>query len=210
MGLHAVNTEKIAELLRPFVVLDSRQLAATTTYLDLLLKWNAKINLTAVRVPEEMVTRHFGESFFAAAKLLFSGQAINVIDLRSGAGFPGLPLAIFAPEAQVTLIEANGKKAAFLNEVVSALKLMNVKVARQRGESFSGSAELVTMRAVEEFATSLPIAAKLVKPGGRLGLMIGASQVNAAKLATPGFVWEEATAIPASRSRVLLIGEPTR
>lgn len=201
-----MDAEKIAELLRPFVVLDSRQLAATTTYLDLLLKWNAKINLTAVRVPEEMVTRHFGESFFAAAKLLFSGQAISVIDLGSGAGFPGLPMAIFAPEAQVTLVEANGKKAAFLNEVISALKLTNAKVFRQRGESFSGSAELVMMRAVEEFATSLPIAAKLVKAGGRLGLLIGISQVSAAKVATPSLVWEDEIAIPASHSRVLLVG----
>jgi 16S rRNA (guanine(527)-N(7))-methyltransferase RsmG/2-amino-4-hydroxy-6-hydroxymethyldihydropteridine diphosphokinase len=206
MPAYALNAEKIAELLRPFVVLDSRQLVATSIYLDLLLKWNAKMNLTAVRVPEEMVTRHFGESFFAAARLFSQGPAINVIDLGSGAGFPGLPLAIFVPEAQVTLIEANGKKAAFLNEVVSALKLANVTVVRQRGESFSVSADLVTMRAVEEFATSLPIAAKLVKAGGRLGLMIGASQVSAAKAAIPGFVWEEPIAVPASRSRVLLVG----
>lgn len=201
-----VNTEKIAELLRPFVVVDSQQLAATATYLDLLLKWNAKMNLTAVREPEEMITRHFGESFFAAGKLLSSSPAISVIDLGSGAGFPGLPLAIFAPAAQVTLIEGRGKKAAFLNEVVSALRLANVRVVRQRGESYSASADLVTMRAVEAFARSLPVAVHLTKPRGRLGLMIGASQVSAAKAAAPEVVWEEAVSIPSGESRMLLMG----
>jgi 16S rRNA (guanine527-N7)-methyltransferase len=200
-----VNTEEIAELLRSFAVLDSRQLAAISTYLDLLLKWNAKVNLTAVRVPGEMITRHFGESFFVAGKLLSSSKAISVIDFGSGAGFPGLPLAIFAPEAQVTLLEANGKKAAFLNEVVSALRLTNVKVVRERGEFYPASADLVTMRAVEAFVKSLPVALNLAKGGGRLGLMIGASQVSVAK-AAPGAAWEEATPIPGSESRVLLVG----
>ena len=201
-----VDAERIAELLRPFVVLDSRQLAATSAYLDLLLKWNAKMNLTAVRIPEEMITRHFGESFFAARKLVCGSKAVSVIDLGSGAGFPGLPLAIFAPEVQVTLLEAHGRKAAFLNEVVSALQLSNVRVVRERGESYSASADLVTMRAVEVFARSLPVALNLAKVGGRLGLMIGASQVSAAKAATPGVAWEDAVRIPGSESRVLLIG----
>jgi len=201
-----VNAEKIAELLRPFAVLDSRQLSATSTYLDLLLKWNAKMNLTAVRAPEDMITRHFGESFFAAGKLLSWSKAVSVFDLGSGAGFPGLPLAILAPEAQVTLLEAHGKKAAFLNEVVSALQLSNVGVVRQRGESYSASADLVTMRAVEAFARSLPVALHLAKVGGQLGLMIGASQVSAAKGATPGVVWGDAVRIPGSESRVLLMG----
>jgi 16S rRNA (guanine527-N7)-methyltransferase len=201
-----VNAENITELLRPFVVLDAGQLAATSTYLDLLIKWNAKINLTAVRAPEEMVTRHFGESFFAAGKLISPGQAISVIDLGSGAGFPGLPLAICSPQARVTLIEANAKKAAFLNEVISALKVGNATVVRQRGESYSGSAELVTMRAVEMFARSLPVAAKLVEAGGRLGLMIGSSQASEAKAGIAEMVWDEAIPIPGSHSRVLLVG----
>jgi 16S rRNA (guanine527-N7)-methyltransferase len=201
-----VNAEKIAELLRPFVVLDARQLAATSTYLDLLVKWNAQMNLTAVRAPEEMITRHFGESFFAAGKLLSSSKSISVIDLGSGAGFPGLPLAMFAPEAGVTLLEANGKKTAFLNEVVSVLKLTNVKVVRERGEAYSAAVDLVTMRAVEGFTRSLPVAVNLTKAGGRLGLMIGASQASAANAATPGVVWEDAVRIPGSESRVLLMG----
>jgi 16S rRNA (guanine527-N7)-methyltransferase len=201
-----VNVEKIAELLRPFVILDSRQLGATSAYLDLLLKWNAQMNLTAVRAPEEMITRHFGESFFAAGKLLSSSKSISVIDLGSGAGFPGLPLAIFAPEAGVTLLEANGKKTAFLNEVVSVLKLTNVKVVRQRGEAYSAAVDLVTMRAVEAFTRSLPVAVNLTKAGGRLGIMIGASQVSAAQAATRCVVWEEAVPIPGSESRVVLEG----
>ena len=115
-------------------------------------------------------------------------------------------MAIFAPEEHVTLIEAHGKKAAFLNEVASALKLTNVKVVRQRGESYSAFADLITMRAVEAFTRSLPVAVNLAKARGRVGLMIGASQVGGAKTAAPELVWEEAVSIPMSESRVLLVG----
>jgi len=116
-----VDTAAIAHLLGPFVELEKSQLGNISIYIDLLLKWNARINLTAVRNPEEIVTRHFGESFFAAQLLLPSGLEGAVIDLGSGAGFPGLPLAMFAPAIQVTLIESNHRKAAFLNEVILPL-----------------------------------------------------------------------------------------
>src|SRR5260370_29016051 len=113
-----VDSATIARLLQPFATLDKQQLDQTSAYLDLLLKWNAKTNLTSVRVPEEIVTRHFGESFFAANLLLAPGRPQTVIDLGSGAGFPGLPMAIFAPAVQVALLESNARKAAFLNEVI--------------------------------------------------------------------------------------------
>ena len=196
----------IAELLKPYAALSAPQLEQVSVYLDLLLKWNARINLTAVRDPNEMLTRHFGESFFAASRLLPPGRAVTLIDLGSGAGFPGLPLAIFAGGAQVTLIESNGKKAVFLNEVISALKLENAKVFSQRAESFPGGADLVTMRAVEKFSSALPVALRLVRPGGRIALMIGASQLEEAGRLTPDVQWREPVSVPGGHSRVLAVG----
>src|SRR5262245_318576 len=103
MNSNAVNINEIAALLRPFVELDPQRLEQISIYIDLLLKWNSRVNLTAVRRPEEMVQRHFGESFFAAARLLRRESEESIIDLGSGAGFPGLPIAMFAPQAEVTL-----------------------------------------------------------------------------------------------------------
>lgn len=196
----------IAALLRPFVELDQKRLRQTSIYIDLLLKWNARMNLTAVRRPEDIVRRHFGESFFAAAHLFAAKAAESVIDLGSGAGFPGLPLALFAPEARVTLIESNAKKAAFLNEVIRALDLSNVTVFRQRAETYSGSAQLVTLRAVEDFSRAASLALKLVSPGGRLALMIGASQVENAYQVDSCLSWQLPVPTPGGHSRVLLVG----
>lgn len=201
-----MDTAAISRLLRPYAELTPDQLEKVAIYLSLLLKWNAKVNLTAVRDAENIVARHFGESFFGARQLLTPRAESGVIDLGSGAGFPGLPLAIFAPRALVTLIESNSKKTAFLNEVVSALQLSNAKVARQRGEDFAGSAELVTMRAVEKFESAVPTALRLVRPGGRLALMVGESQVGTAHGAAREVTWSEPVLVPGSHSRVILVG----
>lgn len=200
----------IAARLQSFARLSQEQLVQTSIYLDLLLKWNARINLTAVRTPEEIITRHFGESFFMASRLLPGPEATSVIDLGSGAGFPGLPLAMFAPSASVTLIESNTKKAVFLNEVIAVLKLKNVVVLRQRGEDCSQRARLVTMRAVEDFQRALSIASRLAEPGGRIALMIGVGQVALAKSIAPEVVWEELIPVPESLAKVLLVSSSLR
>lgn len=202
-----MNTTQIAELLRPFAVLDDLRLQQTLEYLNLLLKWNARVNLTSVRSPEEIVTRHFGESFFTASRLISPGESISIVDLGSGAGFPGIPMAMSATHARVTLIESNSKKAAFLNEVARALQLGNAAVFHGRGEDYRNPADLVTMRAVEKFDASLPMAASLVAPKGRLALMIGQSQVSRAKELAPVLEWKEPIRIPGGHSRVLLIGQ---
>ncbi|HEY6307213.1 MAG TPA: 16S rRNA (guanine(527)-N(7))-methyltransferase RsmG [Candidatus Angelobacter sp.] len=201
-----MDSASIAGLLRPFATLSNEQLSRTSTYIDLLLKWNAKVNLTAVRRPEEIVTRHFGESFFAATQLLAVSRPETVIDVGSGAGFPGLPLAMFAPAAQVTLIEANGRKAAFLNEAIAALELKNAKVVSQRAETYPGIANLVTMRAVEKFEKALPLALRLVGEGGRIALMIGSSQLATARALAGGVSWNEPLPVPGGHSRVLAVG----
>jgi len=124
----------------------------------------------------------------------------------SGAGFPGIPIAIWCPQAEVTLIESNSRKAAFLNEVGRALEIKNVRVVSQRAEFFEGQAELVTMRAVEHFEQSLPVALRLVPKGGRIALMVGKEQVARAQDIGKAFSWNQPIPVPAGHSRVLLVG----
>src|SRR5205085_1932149 len=148
---HRIDEDRISELLSPFLgqaTLSNEQLSTVRTYLDLLLKWNAKINLTAVRSPEEIVTRHFGESFFVASRI-FPDQNSNgsLIDIGSGAGFPGLPAKIWASRISLTLIESNQRKSTFLREIVRALGLANVRVETSRAETLKIQAEVVTLRA---------------------------------------------------------------
>jgi 16S rRNA (guanine527-N7)-methyltransferase len=201
-----VDTATIAQLLLPFVKLDEMRLHAILRYIDLLLKWNVRVNLTAVRVPEEIVQRHFGESFYAANYVLSKKRVESMIDLGSGAGFPGVPFAMLSPDLQVTLIESNQKKATFLKELVLALGLTNAKVFSGRAESYVQSAELVTMRAVEKFDKALLLAQTLAQSGGQIVLMISSSQVETAKGVATETEWSEPVAVPGSHSRVLLIG----
>jgi 16S rRNA (guanine527-N7)-methyltransferase len=169
----------------------------------MLLKWNQVINLTAIRQPEEVVRRHFGESLFAARHLLAADAPDSVIDVGSGAGFPGVVLKIFAPSIHLTLVESHGKKATFLRELSRTLHFSDVQVVQERAERLRDKADLVTFRAVENFEKILSTAASLVAPGGRLGALIGASQLSSAASILPG-EWR-AVAIPESDSRVLAI-----
>jgi 16S rRNA (guanine527-N7)-methyltransferase len=213
----------IAQLLRPFLPdVDRRSdlLASVQTYLELLLRWNRRLNLSAIRDEQNIVIRHFRESFFAAAHWLPRVDAAGaqaapptVVDVGSGAGFPGIPLKLFAPEIALTLVEAHGKKATFLREVVRALRLNDVTVLNCRVEALvepvaSVTADLVTLRAVEQFESILPIAARLVHPGGRLGLLIGSAQERRAAELLPGWRWNAPLRIPRSDARVLLSGSP--
>jgi 16S rRNA (guanine527-N7)-methyltransferase len=199
------------------------QLQDISTYIDILQRWNARINLTAIRTEEEIVTRHFGESLFGA-RCLFPiaahgevdafvrqperGSEIRVADLGSGAGFPGLPMKLWAPEISLTLIESNQKKVTFLREVARALTLTDIDIQNIRAEDLGPDQtfDLVTLRAVERFAAVLPTAAALVAPSGRLALFIGSSQVDEAKVVLPNFSWRPEILIPSSKARTLLVG----
>ncbi len=216
----------IAELLAPFLGDDGSgmapaQLRYISMYIDILLRWNARINLTAVRKPEEIVTRHFGESLFSARYLFpkagmptFSGapstQVLtkpHLIDVGSGAGFPGLPIKIWAPHIHITLIEANQKKATFLRELVRSLALTDVEVFTGRAETFpGGKADVVTLRAVERFDTALPSAAALVGPRGCLAILIGSAQLKRLGELLPGLAWTGPVPLPLSDKRVLILG----
>jgi 16S rRNA (guanine527-N7)-methyltransferase len=208
-----MDSARIQQLLRPFLPapLTAAQLAHISIYIDLLLRWNARINLTAVRDEESIVTRHFGESLFAARHLFPATDdvrpATRCVDLGSGAGFPGLPIKLWAPTTHATLIESHHKKATFLREVIRALALTNIEVFAARGEDFPpATADLVTLRAVERFDQALPLAANLVRPAGRLALLIGSKQLDPVRSANSGCDWQRSIPIPLSDTRVLLIG----
>jgi 16S rRNA (guanine527-N7)-methyltransferase len=131
---------------------------------------------------------------------------VSLADLGSGAGFPGLPIKLWAPHISLTLIESNHKKAAFLREVTRALTLTGVNIQNARAETLMPQTyDVVTLRAVEHFEVILATAASLVAPGGRLSLLIGSAQQTPARSALPHFAWSEPVPIPQSRSRILLI-----
>jgi 16S rRNA (guanine527-N7)-methyltransferase len=211
-------------------VLSPAQLNHISTYIDILQLWNARINLTAIRDEEEIVTRHFGESLFAAQHLVprppsaisalkgfdvesASGQRrttndrIRVADLGSGAGFPGIPIKLWAPETAVALIESNHKKATFLREVIRALTLTNINVFPARAEQLTTTDptlfDVVTLRAVERFTEILPTAATLLAPGGRIALLISSSQLDKAHSTLPNLSWQPPLPIPQSTNRIL-------
>jgi 16S rRNA (guanine527-N7)-methyltransferase len=112
-------------------------------YLDLLIRWNAAYNLTAVREPRQMVVRHLLDSL----SILPFVQGSTLADLGSGAGLPGVPLAIARPEIAVTLVDSNGKKARFLREAVRTLPLPNARVLQQRAQELDETFDCITARA---------------------------------------------------------------
>jgi len=263
-----MHPARIAELLEPFLVtpaatnpchsepakagvepafLSPAQLQSISTYINILLRWNARINLTAIRDPDQIVARHFGESLFAARHLFArttpvgtaapacpelaeepalrlpkggcpaerssaadglrtATEHISMADVGTGAGFPGLPIKLWAPHISLTLIESNQKKATFLREVARALTLTDVDIQTSRAEALTNANfDVVTLRAVESFETILPVAASLVAPGGCLALLIGLPQLEPARSALPRFAWSNPEPIPLSRNRILAI-----
>ena len=211
-----MDASRIAELLEPFLgkeILHTSQLDDISTYIDILQRWNARVNLTAIRNPDEIVTRHFGESLFAARHLFpitsahSAVKAFELADIGSGAGLPGIPIKLWAPEISLTLIESNHKKATFLREVTRILTLTNINIQNTRAESLTSKKfDMVTLRAVEHFESTLPIAASLLNPNGRLALLIGISHLPTAQAALPSINWQEPMPVPASSSRILLVG----
>lgn len=127
----------------PVAELSETQRGALLDYIDLLMHWNSRFNLTAVREPEEMITRHLLDSL--AALPAFS--ASPVLDLGTGAGLPGIPLAIAQPELRVVLLDSVGKKARFVRQVIACLELDNAMVVQARFESYQPTEKFATITA---------------------------------------------------------------
>lgn len=174
-------------------------------YLSLILRWNSRTNLTSVRDPGVILARHFVESI-ACARALPAGIA-SLLDFGSGAGFPGLPIALCRPEIAVTLAESQGKKAAFLREAVRSLGVA-VQVHGGRAEAIATSYACVTLRAVDRMEEAVAAASTLLKPAGWLALMTSHSGVDRLQTsAGPGFSWSDAVPLPGSESRILSLGQ---
>lgn len=189
------------------VTVSDAQIEAIRRYIEILLVWNQKVNLTSIVDPAEIVERHFGESMFAATKL--SVDKGRLADVGSGAGFPGLALRIIRPELHVTLIEANAKKAAFLAEVLRHLNLNGVEVLRTRFEDVrpeESQADFVTARAVGNLHQLLEWGNGFLAPGGRVVLWLGAQDAERISRVTE-WNWTVPIPIPKSHRRILLIGQ---
>ena len=177
-----LSDDRIAALLNPYVVASaelreslSELIPKFSQYLDLLLKWNARTNLTAIRQPEEIVTRHFGESVFAADALLeHITDGDSLLDFGSGAGFPGLPIQMCVPALGVCLAESQNKKAAFLREATRNLGLRTeIWMGRVEEMPSTRSFRVVTLRAVDKMELAIGGASKRVADGGFLAILSG-------------------------------------
>lgn len=181
------------------------------TYISLLLKWNRSISLSSVTREPEILKFHFGESAFALSAIeeIKNGR---LADVGTGAGFPGLPLKIFAEDMELVLIEPNAKKCAFLAEVVRELSLRNVSVARERFENlaeYERGLDTIVSRALGSYEKLLGWARRSLAPGGRVVLWLG--HKDAQKISEkPGWSWGEAIAIPGSAHRVILASRPRK
>ncbi len=184
------------------------QTAQLAIHFSVLVHWNRRINLTAVRRSEEIAVRHFGESLFLV-KLLRPTTGL-LVDVGSGAGFPGLPVKIACPAIKAVLLEPTRKKAVFLKEVIRHCGLDGIEARAERLEEAAkgglvGRASLVTLRAVALTPDLLSDLKKLLAPEGRLALFLGEQDALALK-AYDDLHWESPVPIPHSERRVVLIG----
>jgi len=195
------SEEDLRRLLLPFGLdLSSAQLASLLTYLNLLLHWNRRINLTALRGPEECVTRLFGESIYLARWIELRGQ---LLDVGSGAGFPGLALKIAFPTLEVTLLEPVAKKRAFLKEVARACQWEGVEVLGERVEVFACSQQApqwaaATSRALGHYETLVPSMLRCLKPQGSLFLWVTRTQGSDLGKMGEAVEWQSPLRIPLS------------
>jgi len=199
----------IAKVLAPYgVSADVGLCKAIREYISLLSRWNQKISLTTIEETDEILRLHFGESFFARESVPIKDG--RLADVGSGAGFPGIPLAIICPALEVTLIESNTKKAAFLSEVIRSLNLSHVAVIRSRMEEIPKNLEkfdFITARAFGTPDDLLSWARLHLERSGKIILWLGESDCRLIS-GDVFWHWRDPIRIPISRSRFLLVGSP--
>jgi 16S rRNA (guanine527-N7)-methyltransferase len=199
-----MTESRIAELLVPYLgdaPVPPNLYSQLSTYLDLLLRWNARTNLTAIREPEGIVCRHFGEGLFCGLELAKRlSVSASVLDFGSGAGIPGLPVQLIQPEFRVTLAESQGKKASFLREAVRTLGL-STEVWAERVQSMPPARKFdaVTLRAVDNMDLALETARERVAPGG---LLVSFTSYNPPSTASP---MAESVPLPGASHSILTL-----
>jgi 16S rRNA (guanine527-N7)-methyltransferase len=193
----------LGEFQLPF---NDEQVLQIQQYIKLLLTWNDKINLTAIRDPLEILYRHFCESMYAAVAIPVENG--RLADVGSGGGFPGLPLKIMRPELQVFLVESNIKKVTFLAEVSRELGLKDAQVLVRRYEELGEDVaplDFVCSRALGEYPVFLEWAGSQQIAAKQVVLWIGARDLpEIQKVKT--WEWREPIPVPHSLRRLLLVG----
>jgi 16S rRNA (guanine527-N7)-methyltransferase len=185
---------------------DLEQVLKIQQYINILLAWNAKVNLTAIRNPLEILYRHFCESLYA--RVAVPVETGRLADVGSGAGFPGLPLKILCPNLQVFLVESSIKKATFLAEVIRELGLTDARVLVNRYEELSeeiAPLDFVCSRAVGEFGRLLEWAGSKRVAAKQVILWIGTRDLQGIQRIR-SWEWREPILVPHSLRRLLLVG----
>lgn len=183
--------------------LKDSQIAQLVAHYELMMRWNRRTNLTRIVTPEEAARLHYGEALLGAQ---FVGGAQSLLDIGSGAGFPAIPLAVMLPDVAVTALEANHKKALFLEEAKDTLKLTNFKVASARLENFDLSPfDLLTSRALDRAEDLLPQVLKRMTAEQRLMLYCAPAMIDHLKLSGAEKYQIDIHKIPASAARLIAI-----
>ncbi len=200
----------LRRLLEPYGLrLNAAQEECLLTYLELLMRWNQRVNLIAPTSWEDCVTRHFGESLYVSRWVDLQGR---LLDIGSGAGFPGLALKIVSPNLAVTLLEPVAKKRAFLKEVVRACEFDSVDVRGDRLADYAGStkslqtSDFAIARAVGKLRDLVAYAGSILRRGGALCLWLGHDQSADLLASGDDFEWQEPIRIPLSLRREIWIG----
>jgi 16S rRNA (guanine527-N7)-methyltransferase len=189
------------ELVR-WVPLSEAQIARLYRHYELLVRWNQRMNLTTVEAGPEMVIRHYCESLFLGAHLPAVEDNVSVLDLGSGAGFPGVPLAILKPNWQVTLVESSQRKAVFLRE--STRHLSNIRVLDQRLENLVEAADWVVARAVDP----LEILSNIPRLAPNIGLML--TERDFSLISTKSHIaWADPVRLPWGDRKICVFGRST-
>jgi len=175
------NIQKIVPLCAEFgVILDDEKCEKLNLYGNLLLQWNEKINLTAITEPEDVLFKHFYDCILFLKNCTVP-QSAQLIDVGTGAGFPGMVLKIVRPDIKVTLLDSLNKRLVFLNEVIATLGLDGIKTVHMRAEEAGKSKahresyDIATARAVANLPVLLEYCTPLVKNGGSFVAMKGPS-----------------------------------
>jgi len=184
-----------------YLSLTDPQVALLFRHYELLVRWNRKMNLTSIRSPEEIVLRHYCESLFFAANIPAGWS--NFADIGSGAGFPGVPMAVFRPAWNVTLIESHQRKTVFLREVTR--ELGNVSVVAGRAEDLDMSFGAIVSRAVDPEA----ILSLVPQLGNRVGVLIGSADFEVVRNKA-GINWESVIRIPWGDQQLCVFGSAVK
>ena len=202
-----VSEETVRRALGEFQIsVSPQQVVLIQRYIGTLLRWNEKLNLTAIRDPLEILYRHFCESMFAAGAIPVDKG--RLADIGSGPGFPGIPLKIIRPELELCLVESNIKKGTFLAEVVRELQLTNARVMISRYEELGeeiAPLDYVCSRAVGEFQPFLEWARSDRVQAQQAILWIGGRDLGEVRK-LGNWEWQEPILIPKSLQRYLLVG----